>query len=124
MLVSWRLGEWKGQTKANMESESEQTLETKRCSDIAGLSPPSDLHPIQKSNHFFTTKKETVLNNDNIGTKIHYFPIVQKELYFSFPRDPITVLEEDWGVQSSPKRKVLRFHETIGQVRWARISRD
>ena len=29
------------------------------------------------------------------------------------PRDPITLSEDDWGVQSPPKRKVFRFHETI-----------
>ena len=26
------------------------------------------------------------------------------------PRDPITMSEDDWGVQSSPKRTVFRFH--------------
>ena len=31
----------------------------------------------------------------------------------STPRDPITLSEDDWGVQSPPKRKVFRFHETI-----------
>ena len=30
-----------------------------------------------------------------------------------FPRDPITLSDDDWGVQSPPKRKVFRFHETI-----------
>ena len=29
------------------------------------------------------------------------------------PMDPINLSEYDWGVQSSPKRKVLRFHDTI-----------
>ena len=31
-------------------------------------------------------------------------------LFFSNPRDPITLSEDDWGVQSPPKRKVFRFH--------------
>ena len=31
----------------------------------------------------------------------------------SFPRHPMTLSEDDWGVQSRPKRKVFRFHETI-----------
>ena len=26
------------------------------------------------------------------------------------PRDPINLSEDDWGVQSPPKRKVFRFH--------------
>ena len=29
----------------------------------------------------------------------------------TIPRDPMTTLsEDDWGVQSPPKRKVFRFH--------------
>ena len=27
-----------------------------------------------------------------------------------FPKDPITLSEDDWGVQSPPKRIVFRFH--------------
>ncbi len=27
-----------------------------------------------------------------------------------YPRDPITLSDDDWGVQSPPKRKVSRFH--------------
>ena len=30
-----------------------------------------------------------------------------------FPWDPITLLEDDWGVQSPPKSQEFRFHETI-----------
>ena len=26
------------------------------------------------------------------------------------PRDPITLSDDDWGVQSTPKRIVFRFH--------------
>ena len=32
---------------------------------------------------------------------------------FFYPRDPITLSDDDWGVQSPPKRKVFRFYETI-----------
>ncbi len=31
----------------------------------------------------------------------------------AFPEGSITLSEDDWGVQSPPKRKVFRFHETI-----------
>ncbi len=27
-----------------------------------------------------------------------------------YPRDPITLSEDNWGVQSPPKCKVFRFH--------------
>ena len=30
-----------------------------------------------------------------------------------FPRDPITLSKDDWGIQSPPKSEVFRFHETI-----------
>ena len=29
---------------------------------------------------------------------------------FAVPRDPIILSEDDWGVQSPPKRIVFRFH--------------
>ena len=29
-------------------------------------------------------------------------------------KDPITLSEDDWGVQPPPKRKVFRFHKVIG----------
>ncbi len=28
----------------------------------------------------------------------------------TFPRDPITLSEDEWGVESPPKRIVFRFH--------------
>ena len=47
----------------------------------------------------------------NIFSQIPYAPW---EVYnFTYPRDPITLSDDDWGVQSAPQRKVLRFHETI-----------
>ena len=31
-------------------------------------------------------------------------------MWSTFPRDPITLSDDDWGLQSPPKRKVFRFH--------------
>ena len=58
--------------------------------------------------------------NDN-GTRKEVDPQYQigfslKRMVFdskTFPRDPITLSEDDWGVQSPPKRKAFRFHAPI-----------
>ena len=83
--------------KQNIEPESEQTLETKGVAILPGYPPHLICTQFQKSHHFLRHKKKPSWTNHNIGTKIHYFPIVQKELYFSFPRDPITVFEGGLG---------------------------
>ena len=40
---------------------------------------------------------------------------------YLYPRNPVILSEDDWGVQSPPKRKVFRFHyhsqKVIGSLR-------
>ncbi len=58
------------------------------------------------------------------GGKWHFFAFEIQTLLVTehacFPRDPITLSKDDWGVQSPPKRKVFRFHyhPFSGSVRW------
>ena len=33
-------------------------------------------------------------------------PLVEKQLTFFIPRDPITLSEDDWGVQSLPQQSI------------------
>ena len=48
----------------------------------------------------------------------------QKIADILLPRDPITLSEDDWGVQSPPKRKVFRFHDHSQKVSQDPLSQE
>ena len=47
---------------------------------------------------------------DNLRGKITKITTLQQIWPNYNPRDPITLSDDDWGVQSPPKRKLFRFH--------------
>ena len=49
--------------------------------------------------------KKTTLPKHHVGVLF-----LKNQTLVTVPRDPITLSDDDWGVQSPPKRKVFRFH--------------
>ena len=53
---------------------------------------------------------EQISKSQNISGAVFVYPHRLGSMFYNLPRDPITLSEDDWGVQSPPKRKVFRFH--------------
>ena len=65
-------------------------------------------------NYPFTISWLLTINWFNQSHKIHVTGIFTDSFhYIPFPRHPIILSDDDWGVQSPPKPIVFRFHETI-----------
>ncbi len=62
---------------------------------------------------FFLSFPIVIIKNPRGETNFHITTRAKNLKIMVIPRDPITLSEDNWGVQSPPKRKVFRFHETI-----------
>ena len=104
--------------KQNIEPESEQTLETKGVAILQGYPPHLICTQFQKSHNFLRPKKnpprlqrpERIIT---LALKFITFRLYKRSFISHSLGIQSPCLKEDWGVQSPPKRKVLRFHETI-----------